>query len=237
MRRKITMKKLNILIALVMVASMLLAACGSATPATDVPPVEPPVEDATEVPADGEPTEVPTPLPPTPYVPAECEEGKVCVTWFVGLGTGTSPEQIATQEEVVADFNASQSEIQLILQIVPFNAARDALSTAIASGNAPDIVGPVGWGGSNDFKGQWLDIEDLITANNFDLSIFDPALVASYKTDDGQVGLPFAVFPGGMFYVPAMFDEVELAYPPSKYGDKYELDGAQVDWNWDTVTE
>jgi len=231
------MKKLNVLLALIMVASLVLAACTPPATTTEVPPVEPPVEDtATEAPeAPAEPTVPPT---PTPYVPEECAVGKVCVTWFVGLGTGTSADQIATQEEVVADYNASQDKVQLILQIVPFNAARDALSTAIASGNPPDIVGPVGWGGSNDFKGSWLDIEDLITANNFDLSIFDPALVASYKTDDGQVGLPFAVFPGGVFYVPAMFDEVGLKYPPSVYGDKYEMpDGTMVDWNWDTVTE
>jgi len=231
------MKKLNVLIALIMVVSLLLAACTPpATPTEAAPPdveTTAPDTDATEA-----PTEVPTPIPPTPYPVEDCAAGKICVTWFVGLGTGTSAEQIAVQEEVVADYNASQTEIQLILQIVPFNAARDALSTAIASGNAPDIVGPVGWGGSNDFKGQWADIAPLIEANNFDTSIFDPALVGSYQTEDGQVGLPFAVFPGGMFYVPAMFDEVGLNYPPSKYGDKYTMpDGTEVDWSWDTVTE
>jgi len=237
MRRKITMKKLNILIALIMVASLVLAACTPPATMTDEPVVDATATEATET--DPEATAEPTvPPTPTPYPVEDCVAGKVCVTWFVGLGTGTNAEQIAVQEEVVADFNASQDKVQLILQIVPFNAARDALSTAIASGNPPDIVGPVGWGGSNDFRGSFLDITDLITANNFDLSIFDPALVASYKTDEGQVGLPFAVFPGGMYYVPAMFDEVELNYPPSKYGDKYTMpDGTEVDWNWDTVTE
>jgi multiple sugar transport system substrate-binding protein len=236
MRRKITMKKLNVLIALVMVASLLLAACTppAAETAGPVPTdTEESVVDVTEPPA--EPTLPPT---PTPYPVADCQAGKVCVTWFVGLGTGTSPEQIAVQEEVVSDFNASQAEIQLILQVVPFNAARDALSTGIASGNAPDIVGPVGWGGSNDFYGQWLNIEPLITANNFDTSIFDPALVGSYQVEGEQVGLPFAVFPGGIYYVPTLFDEVGLKYPPTKYGDKYEMpDGTMVDWSWDTVTK
>ena len=83
---------------------------------------------------------------------------KVQIRWFVGLGTGTNPEQVAIQEEVVADFNASQSEIELVLEIVPYDSARDTLATQIASGSGPDIVGPVGWGGSNAFYGQWLDV-------------------------------------------------------------------------------
>ena len=162
---------------------------------------------------------------------------KVQIRWFVGLGTGTNPEQVAIQEEVVADFNASQSEIELVLEIVPYDSARDTLATQIASGSGPDIVGPVGWGGSNAFYGQWLDVAPYIESSGFDLSVFDPALIEFYQTEEGQVGLPFAVFPGAMYYIPAMFDEVGLAYPPQVYGEQYELDGQMVDWNWATVVE
>jgi multiple sugar transport system substrate-binding protein len=139
---------------------------------------------------------------------------------------------------VVADFNASQDAIELVLEIVPFNAARDALSTQIAAGAAPDIIGPVGWGGSNDFFGQWLDISPQIEASGFDTSIFDPALLKFYQTEEGQVGLPFAVFPGAVYFVPAYFDEAGLNYPPQTYGEKYVMpDGSEVDWNWETMTE
>ncbi len=59
-----------------------------------------------------------------------------------------------------------------------------------------------------------------------------------YQTEEGQVGLPFGIFPGGMYFIPAMFDEQGLAYPPQKYGEKYKMpDGSMVDWNWDTVTK
>jgi multiple sugar transport system substrate-binding protein len=163
--------------------------------------------------------------------------GPVEVRWFVGLGTGTDPAQVAVQEEVVKDFNASQSDVKLVLEIVPNDAARDTLSTQIASGAGPDIVGPVGWGGSNAFYGQWLDITPQIESSGFDTSVFDPALLEFYQTEEGQVGLPFAVFPGAMFFIPTMFDEAGLAYPPQTYGEKYVLDGAEVDWNWETITE
>jgi len=238
--RKTTTMILSLLVGL----SLVLSACGPAAttaapttaPTTAPEPTEAP--EATAEPTAEEPTEVPPTPTLTPYPIATCEAGKTCVRWFVGLGTGTDPAQITIQEGVVNDFNSSQDTIQLILEVVPHAAGRDTLSTEIASGNGPDIVGPVGWAGSNDFFGQWLDIAPLIKSSGFDTSIFDPALANSYQVEgQGQVGLPFAVFPGGIFFVPSMFDEAELAYPPQKYGDKYELDGAQVDWNWDTVTE
>ncbi len=189
-------KKLLALLGLLIIASMILTACGGGAPAE-----------------------------------------KVKIRWFVGLGTGTDPAQVTVQEEVVKDFNASQSKIELVLEIVPYDSARDTLSTQIASGAGPDIVGPVGWGGSNDFYGQWLDLTAAIKDNKFDTSIFDPALVKFYQVEGEQVGLPFAVFPGAMYFVPSKFDEAGLAYPPQKYGDKYVLDGKEVDWNWDTVSE
>lgn len=216
-------KNLLVLLSLLIIASMMLAAC--ATPAaTEEPAAEEPAateEAATEAPAEE---------------PAAGD--KVQIRWFVGLGTGTNPEQVAIQEEVTADFNASQDKIELVLEIVPFDAARDTLSTQIASGAGPDIVGPVGWGGSNDFYGQWLDIAPYIEESGFDLSVFDPALVKFYQTEEGQVGLPFAVFPGAMYFQPAMFDEAGLNYPPQVYGEKYVFpDGTEADWNWETVTQ
>lgn len=222
------MKKLLYVLSLLLIASMALAACGGGAPA----PEEPAEPAATEAPAE-EPaaTEAPAEEPAS-------SGDKVQIRWFVGLGTGTNPEQVEVQEEVVADFNASQDDIELVLEIVPFDSARDTLSTQIASGAGPDIVGPVGWGGSNDFYGQWLDIGPYIESSGFDTSIFDPALIEFYQTEEGQVGLPFAVFPGAMYYVPAMFDEAGLNYPPQTYGEKYVMpDGTEVDWNWDTVTE
>ncbi|MCC6259574.1 MAG: extracellular solute-binding protein [Anaerolineales bacterium] len=197
-------KHLATLFGLLIIASMILAACGSKSAA-----------------------------------PTEAASGeKVKIRWFVGLGTGTDPEQVTTQEEVVKDFNASQDRIELVLEVVPYDAARDTLSTQIASGAGPDIVGPVGWDGSNGFHGQWLDIAPYLKELNFDSSIFDPALMAFYQTEEGQVGLPFAVFPGGMFYRPDMFDEAGLSYPPQVYGEQYTMpDGSKVDWNWETVTK
>ena len=63
---------------------------------------------------------------------------------FVGLGAGSDEPMFEPQEKVVADFNASQDEIELVLEIVDADQAYSTLATQIAAGNAPDILGPVG---------------------------------------------------------------------------------------------
>jgi multiple sugar transport system substrate-binding protein len=172
----------------------------------------------------------------TVVVPGEVA-GKTNVRWYVGMGTGTDPVQVRAELAVVNAFNASQDKINLILEIVPYDSAKDVLSTQIASGNGPDIIGPVGWGGSNAFNGQWLDISSLMTSSGFDGSIFNPALVSMYETSEGQVGLPFAVYPSTVFYNTKLFDEAGLAYPPAKYGVKYKMpDGSEVEWSWETLS-
>jgi multiple sugar transport system substrate-binding protein len=170
--------------------------------------------------------------------PAAAQD-KVTITWFVGLGTGTDAQQIENENKVVADFNASQDKIELVINIgASFETSRDTLSTLIAAGTPPDIVGPVGVGGSNAFADQWLDLQPFVDSTGFDLSVYDPALVDLYKTDGGLVGIPFAVFPSVTYYNRGLFDEAGLNYPPQKFDEKYTMaDGTEVPWNFDTVAE
>ncbi len=120
--------------------------------------------------------------------------------WFIGLGTGTDPAQIAIEQSVADDFNASHPNIQVVLEVVPYVSARDTLAAEIAAGAGPDVVGPVGWIASNAFHGEWLDLAPYITSSGFDTSVFTPALVDMYNTDEGQVSLPFAVYPSAIYY-------------------------------------
>jgi len=162
--------------------------------------------------------------------------GPVEIRWYCCLGGGEAPEQKTVEDKVVADFNASHPNIHLTFEAVPYAGANDALATEIASGNGPDIVGPVGIGGANAFHGQWLDLAPLIAKNNYDLSGFPQDAVNIYKLDEGQVGIPFAIYPSVLFYAKSLFDEAGLAYPPHKYGEQYTMpDGSKVDWNYDTI--
>lgn len=163
---------------------------------------------------------------------------KTQVRWFVGLGAGSDAPTIPAQEAVVEAYNASQDEIELIVEFVDNNAAYDILNTQLASGNAPDIVGPVGIRGRASFPGAWLDLQPLVDATGYDLSDFDPALVDFYRTKDGLVGLPFAVFPSFIFVNQDLFDEAGVPYPPQEYGAAYtDWNGVEREWNIDTLTD
>lgn len=211
------MRKITVFLSLLIALSMLLAACGGGTPA----PATQPASDK-----------------PAATQPAPASE-KIKVRWFVGLGAGSDEGTFAPQQAVVDEFNASQDKIELVLEIVDNDAAYDTLATQIAAGNAPDIVGPVGIRGRDSFKGAWLDLQPFIDKNKFDLSDFDPALVEFYQVkEEGQLGIPFAIFPSFIIYNADLFDEAGLNYPPAKYGEPYTWpDGTTVEWNMDTLRE
>jgi multiple sugar transport system substrate-binding protein len=161
------------------------------------------------------------------------------VRWFVGLGAGTDEPTLAPQREIVEEFNASQDEIELILEIVDAAQAQDVLATQIAAGNPPDLVGPMGVQGRAAFAGSWRDLTPLIEANNYDLTDFNPALVEFYKLGDtGQLGIPFAVYPSFTLYNQDLFDEAGLPYPPTAYGEPYvNADGEEQPWDITTLRE
>lgn len=191
---------------LAVLGSMLLSACGPSP--TPVPQAQP--------------TAAPTAVPPTAIPPKE----PVTIRWFVGLGTGGNPEQQETQQKVVDAWNAAHPDIKLEIEVVQNDVAYDRLKTEIASGNPPDIVGPVGVRGANEFTGLFLDLTPYLAG--YDLSDFDPAQVAFWNfAGEGQVSLPFAVYPSFIYYNKDLFDEAGLPYPPAQYGEKYQGE------NWD----
>jgi len=171
--------------------------------------------------------------------PEPAGTGKVPVRWYIGIGAGTDPVQVKTEQSVVDDFNASQDKILLTIEVIPQNSAADTLTKEIASGQGPDIVGAVGWAVSNGSNLQSLDLAPLIRCKNFDTTRFDANLVQMYQTaDQGLVSLPFAIYPSAMEYNKALFDKAGLKYPPAWYGDKYIMpDGSQLDWTWETVAK
>ncbi len=221
------MRKSSFLIITVMVmVALLVAACGGG--ATPAPAPQEPAAEASQA-EEAAPQAEEVEAPAEEAAPGE----KVQIRWFVGLGTGGNPEQIEAQEAVAEEFNSSQDEIELVLEIVQNDVAYDTLSTQIASGSAPDIIGPVGIRGANSFNGRWLDLEPLVKASGYDLGQFDAEQVDFWRTDEGLVGLPFGVFPAVMFYNTALFDEAGLPYPPQEFGVDY--DGKP--WDIEALTE
>ncbi len=222
--RVMTIRRLGALVAAV---ALLVGACGgsaSPSPSSQASTAIASAETSTAASASAGPATVPP-------------GGPVTIKWFCCLGTGDDPSQLKVENQIVSNFNASHPNIKLVFDHVAYNGARDALSTEIASGNGPDIVGPVGVGGTEAFHGQWLDLTSLIQKNSYDLTQYGQGAVDFFKVQgEGQTGLPFAIYPSELYYQPDMFDEIGLKYPPHAYGTQYQMpDGSMVDWNYDTI--
>jgi multiple sugar transport system substrate-binding protein len=228
---------------------LMLAACGTESPtatpvapaATDTPAA--PAAAATDTPAEAAAAATNTPaaeVPTSPTVPPTviaggegCAPNAPKLTWYVGLGAGGDADVIPKEKAWVDNFNKTQTDACLLLQVVHNPESYDTLKAQLAAGTGPDIVGPVGKAGRASFQGSWADIAPLAEKAGFDLSKYDPALLEFTKDEGVLVGIPFALFPSFIFYNKALFDEAKLPYPPHKVGEKY--DGK--DWNLETFTE
>jgi len=234
------MKKLVYALSLLVIASMILTACGGGQPAATQPPAQEATEapaEATEAPAEGEATAVPTPTFPPPVLTGGegCAPEATQVTWFIGLGAGSQPNDVEKEKAWVDAYNASQTEACVIMNVVYNTGSNsyDAFRALLSGGNAPDIVGPVGKAGRANFQGAWADITPLAEAAGYDLTQYDPELLEFTKDEGVLVGIPFALFPSFIYYNKKHFDEAQLPYPPHKVGEQY--DGKE--WNYDTLRE
>ena len=220
---------------LLAVLALLVGACGPAatSSATSSAPPASPGESAA---ASGSAAPVITPLPVTG---SQADPGDVLIRWYCCLGTGDAPEQVEVELKVAEDFNASHEGIHLQFEGFVYAGARDALSTQLASGNGPDIVGPVGIGGAEAFHGQWLDLQPLIDKTGFDMSQFPESTVDLYNAGgEGQLGIPYAVYPSVLFYKADMFREAGLEEPPHEWNSDYKMpDGSTRPWDYGTITE
>ena len=199
--------------------AIVAAACGGSAPATTAP--------ASEAAA---PTAAPSAAPslvaitPAPITTAAGPNGGVVVRWFIGIGSGGKPEQVAAEQKFAADFNAAQKAVYLSVEIYDNSVAANQLQIQIAAGNPPDIIGPVGVEGLNIFRDNLLDLAPLIASHNFDMTKFDPALADFFAIgkEGATIGVPYATYPSFIYYNKKLFDEAKLPYPPTKVGDLYD---------------
>lgn len=212
------------LAAILSVFAIIASACGSnATPAPSVSATTAATPGSTTA-----ATPVPSPstvlITPAPIAAGPGPNGGVVVRWFIGLGAGTQPAHLAPEQQWVTDYNKSQKDVYISVEIVDNSLAGSILKTEIAAGNPPDIIGPVGIEGLNLFRDQLQDLAPLIAAAKYTQPGVDPKLADFFKIGAGgaQIGLPFAVYPSFLFYNKQLFDEAKLPYPPTKVGDLYQ---------------
>jgi multiple sugar transport system substrate-binding protein len=201
--------------ALAAVAALAFGACGSSTASPSPSPVP-----------------IFTPLvTPTSAIPSS----GITLRWFVGMEMGSSDAQVAAERAFVTSYNTFNKDgITIKLEIVPTDSAAAILRSEIDSGNAPDIVGPLGIGDYSGFKGVYADLTSLIDSFKVDKSVYGDGLVSYLNLDgQGQLGLPYMIFPGYLWYNRDIFTKAGLPALPTQVDEPYQGEA----WTWDALAE
>jgi multiple sugar transport system substrate-binding protein len=198
------MKRLLLLFNIVLIGSIVIAACG--TPTAEVSsPVAPAIT--------SEPSTVTTEAP-------VASGEKVHVTIFVGLGTGTDPAQIESENALAEKFNSTHDNIVLEFLIVPYEQARERLLAMISGGTAPQLLGPMGIETTAQFLNSLEDLSPYIQRDNYDTTDFYGPAVSLNTYEGKNIGLPLGLYPSYIFFNKNAFDAAGVAYPTQDYNDK-----------------
>ena len=146
-------------------------------------------------------------------------QDKVHVVIFVGMGTGTDPDQIPPQEALAEEFNSTHDNIEIEFLIVPHEEYSTRYLAMLAGGNAPQLVGPNGVSSIAEFFDSWADITPFLEAENYDTSDFYGPALDLNQYPDKNTGLPLGLYPSFVLYNIDMFDAAGVDYPPSDYDD------------------
>jgi len=210
-------KMLKILLALTVVFSFVLAACG---PAATEEPMEEPVEEPME-----QPTEAPMPEPTeAPAMPAADPTGQTVAFWHV-WGTGGPSEALLA---IVDDFNAT-NEWGITVNAIDqddYAPLEDAFNAAIQSGDLPDLVT-----GYSNAMANWYAVDSVVDLSPYmndavlgltadDLSAINEGSINGGKAPDGvQFAFPISQSANVIFYNSGWAKELGFDNPPSNWAE------------------
>jgi len=131
------------------------------------------------------------------------------------LFTWTRPEELAVNQDLCSQFEASHPNIRVEIQNEPGDRAMEKLQQMAAAGNAPDVMSIHGaYFIPMAARGSLLDLDPLISDDtSFDLGDFYPALVDLCRYEDGLYSLPRYTSVYVLFYNQDLFDAAGISYP------------------------
>jgi sn-glycerol 3-phosphate transport system substrate-binding protein len=179
------------MLSVLLVASMLLTACGTKATPTAVPATKPPVVQPTAVP--------PTPVPPKEPVNIDF--------WFAMSGSAGDAVQ-----ELVKRFNESQSEVIVTATYQgSYDDAITKLKAGLQSKDVPAVVQiyDLGLRLLIDLK-VVKPVQDFVDRDKFDISDVEPAVRNYYSVNGVLYPMPFNTSNPVLYYNKTMFKEAGL---------------------------
>lgn len=140
-------------------------------------------------------------------------DGNVTLTYAVW-----NKDQVPALEQVIKKFEQSHDNIDVKIQLTPFDQYWTKLQAAASSGSAPDVFWMNGVNAhlyaSNEML---LPLNEKIESEKVDLSAYPEALTKIYSMDGEQYGLPRDFDTVGLWYNKELFDKAKLSYPDDSW--------------------
>jgi multiple sugar transport system substrate-binding protein len=177
---------------------------------------------------------VPTgsPTPASTASPSPAAE-PVTIRWYLGLSFSWAISGLKEVEAFAERFNESQDEVILELVEEPMDPL-GVFERMLAAGEPPDIVGPTYASFLYRYDGAYLDLDGEIAKQGYDLSQIDSPLLQLLRLEGrGQIGLPYSVSPGFIFYDKDLFSRAGLPDLPKQVGETY----LGKPWDWNTLRD
>jgi arabinogalactan oligomer / maltooligosaccharide transport system substrate-binding protein len=211
-------RRFNVLFVLLVLTSLVLAACGGGGAGQTAPT---PAPAATTAPVA---TEAPTQAPAPTEVPTEAAEATATPD------AATTPEATPTEApaatgdegtlvvwadntrapaiEAVADEFQQQNGVRLVISEIGFGDIRDNVKRAAPAGEGPDL-----FIGAHDWVGELVEngiLEELDLGDKVDE--FWPTALELFQYEGRQVGMPYATENLAFIYNPEMVEEVPATW-------------------------
>jgi multiple sugar transport system substrate-binding protein len=186
--RKLIGRSLLLLVALTMIGAM-VAACAPAAPAPAAQPTAAPAAEATAAPAPA----------------AEKVQLRFVVMDY-------DEKMRPDTQALVDEFNASQNEIEVKLDVYGWGEGHDTLLTQISGGQAPDLAN-----GNAQWVGEWSGINEVQPLNDLlskeFLANFVPAGLEAFTIDGKLMAMPYFLDPRALYYRKDLFEKAGLKAP------------------------
>ncbi|MFB2582416.1 ABC transporter substrate-binding protein [Herbiconiux sp. P15] len=139
--------------------------------------------------------------------------GPVELTFWSGFTGGDR----GAYEDLVASFNDTHEDIQVTMEVQPWDTIAQKLPSAWATGQGPDLATP---SFDPNVVSKYLDTGSLLALDDVgDTSLLAPAAVEAFTVDDALYAVPANVATLQLYYNKSLFSAAGIEQPPSTVED------------------
>jgi multiple sugar transport system substrate-binding protein len=137
------------------------------------------------------------------------ESGPVELTMWTGFTGGDR----GAYEGLIEEFNATHDDIQVTMEVQPWDTIAQKLPSAWATGQGPDIATP---NFDPNIVSKYLETESLLALDSVgDTSLLAPAAIDAFTVDGSLYAVPANIATLQLYYNKALFEAAGIDGPPT----------------------